>query len=66
LSGFLLDANVASMLTPSRAEASAAFLKWLERRGGEGRLGKRWGAFDIAMRRDRFWRTHPTSAISSP
>jgi len=38
LSGFLLDTNVISMLSPSRAEASAPFLDWLERMDREGRL----------------------------
>jgi toxin FitB len=38
LSGFLLDTNVISMLSPSRAEASAHFLEWLERMDGEGRI----------------------------
>jgi predicted nucleic acid-binding protein len=38
LSGFLLDTNVISMLSPSRAEASAPFLKWLERVDSEGRV----------------------------
>lgn len=38
MSGFLLDTNVISMLAPSRAEASAEFLDWLERMDGDGRL----------------------------
>jgi predicted nucleic acid-binding protein len=38
LSGFLLDTDVISMLSPSRAEASARFLEWLERMDSEGRL----------------------------
>jgi len=38
LSGFLLDTNIISMLSPSRAEASTIFLDWLERMDGEGRL----------------------------
>ncbi len=38
MSGFLLDTNVISMLSPSRAEASAHFLEWLERMDGEGRI----------------------------
>lgn len=38
MNGFLLDTNVISMLSPSRAEAAAAFLDWLERRDGEGRV----------------------------
>jgi len=38
LSGFLLDTNIISMLSPARAEASARFLEWLEREDGEGRI----------------------------
>jgi predicted nucleic acid-binding protein len=38
LSGFLLDTNVISMLSPSTAEASAQFLEWLERMDSEGRV----------------------------
>jgi len=38
LSGFLLDTNVISMLSPAKAEASAEFLAWLERMDGENRL----------------------------
>jgi len=38
LSGFLLDTNVISMLSPSRAEASGRFLEWLERVDSEGRV----------------------------
>jgi len=38
LSGFLLDTNVISMLSPARAEASAGFLEWLERVDSEGRV----------------------------
>jgi len=38
LSGFLLDTNVISMLSPSRADASAPFLEWLERADSEGRV----------------------------
>jgi predicted nucleic acid-binding protein len=38
LSGFLLDTNVISMLSPSRAEASGQFLDWLERVDSEGRV----------------------------
>lgn len=34
----MLDTNVISMLSPSRAEASARFLEWLERVDGEGRV----------------------------
>lgn len=36
--GYLLDTNVISMLSPSRNEASEAFLEWLERIDGLGRL----------------------------
>jgi predicted nucleic acid-binding protein len=38
LSGYLLDTNVISMLSPSRSEASPAFLGWLERMDAGGRL----------------------------
>lgn len=38
MSGFLLDTNVVSMLSPSRAEASDRFLDWLESADGEGRV----------------------------
>jgi toxin FitB len=38
LSGFLLDTNVISKLSPSTAEASARFLEWLERMDSEGRV----------------------------
>lgn len=38
MSGFLLDTNVVSMLAPSRAEASADFLEWLDRMDSDGRL----------------------------
>ena len=38
MSGYLLDTNVISMLSPSRAEASAGFLDWLERMDAGGRL----------------------------
>lgn len=38
MSGFLLDTNVISMLSPAKAEASPQFLAWLERMDGEGRL----------------------------
>jgi toxin FitB len=34
----LLDTNVISMLSPSRAEASARFLDWLAHMDGEGRI----------------------------
>ena len=38
MSGFLLDTNVVSMLSPSRNEASPRFLEWLERMDREGRV----------------------------
>lgn len=38
MSGFLLDTDVVSMLAPSKAEASAEFLTWLDRMDGDGRL----------------------------
>jgi predicted nucleic acid-binding protein len=38
VSGFLLDTNVVSMLSPSRVEATADFSDWLERIDREGRL----------------------------
>lgn len=38
MSGFLLDTNVVSMLAPSKSEASADFLTWLDRMDGDGRL----------------------------
>jgi predicted nucleic acid-binding protein len=38
VSGFLLDTNVVSMLSPSRGEASADFLEWLDRMDADGRL----------------------------
>lgn len=38
MTSFLLDTNVISMLSPSRPEASAAFVGWLERMDGGGRL----------------------------
>ena len=38
LSGFLLDTNVISMLSPFRTEASPSFVEWLERIDGEGRI----------------------------
>lgn len=38
MSGFLLDTNIVSMLAPSRAEASADFLDWLDRIDSDGRL----------------------------
>ncbi|MFT8715039.1 type II toxin-antitoxin system VapC family toxin [Gluconobacter potus] len=36
--GYLLDTNVISMLSPSRNEASEAFLEWLERIDRQGQL----------------------------
>jgi predicted nucleic acid-binding protein len=36
LSGFLLDTNVISMLSPAQAKASARFLDWLERVDSDG------------------------------
>lgn len=38
MSGFLLDTNVVSMLAPSKSEASADFLTWLDRKDEDGRL----------------------------
>ena len=38
MSGFLLDTNVISMLSPSAPGVPAAFLGWLERMDGEGRI----------------------------
>ncbi len=38
MSGFLLDTNVISMLSPARAEVSAAFLAWLEHMDNQGRI----------------------------
>lgn len=38
MSGFLLDTNVISMLSPSRAGVSAPFLQWLEHMDSEGRV----------------------------
>src|SRR6185312_3876639 len=38
LSGFLLDTNVISMLSPSAPDVPAPFLGWLERMDGEGRI----------------------------
>ena len=35
---YLLDTNVISMLSPSRIDASAPFLEWLERMDRDGRL----------------------------
>lgn len=36
MSGFLLDTDVVSLLSPSRAQASPGFLGWLDRADGEG------------------------------
>ena len=38
MSGYLLDTNVISMLSPTRAAASAMFLDWLERMDAGGRV----------------------------
>lgn len=38
MSGFLLDTNVISMLSPSRPDASAEFLEWLEQQDRSGRV----------------------------
>lgn len=38
MSGFLLDTNVISMLSPAKTEVSDAFLEWLERMDNENRL----------------------------
>ena len=38
MSGFLLDTNVVSVLAPSKSEASADFLTWLDRMDADGRL----------------------------
>jgi predicted nucleic acid-binding protein len=38
LTGFVLDTNVISMLAPSRTDASAPFLEWLEHMDRDGRL----------------------------
>ena len=38
MSGFLLDTNVISMLSPSAPDIPAPFLGWLERMDGEGRI----------------------------
>ncbi len=38
MTGFLLDTNVISMLSPARTTASARFPAWLERVDGEGRV----------------------------
>ena len=36
--GFLLDTNVISLLSPSKEEAAAVFIDWLERADADGRL----------------------------
>lgn len=38
MSGFLLDTNVVSMLAPSKLEASADFLTWLDRVDADGQV----------------------------
>ena len=38
MTGYLLDTNVISMLSPSRTDTSARFLDWLERMDGDGRV----------------------------
>ncbi len=38
MSGFLLDTNVISILSPTRTDASPKFLDWLERMDREGRV----------------------------
>lgn len=38
MSGFLLDTDVVSVLAPSKSEASADFLAWLDRMDADGRL----------------------------
>ena len=38
MTSYLLDTNVILMLSPSRAEASAAFLNWLERQDQGGNI----------------------------
>lgn len=38
MTGFLLDTNVISLLSPSKAEASADFIGWLERADSKGRV----------------------------
>lgn len=38
MSGYLLDTNIVSMLAPSRTDAPAPFLAWLERMDRDGRL----------------------------
>lgn len=38
MTGYLLDTNVISMLSPSAPQAPAPFLGWLDRMDGEGRI----------------------------
>ena len=38
MNGFLLDTNVVSVLAPSKSEASADFLTWLDRMDANGQL----------------------------
>ena len=38
MTGYLLDTNVVSMLSPTRAEASDQFVDWLERADADGRV----------------------------
>ncbi len=38
MSGYLLDTNVISMLSPARTEATPAFLGWLDRMDADGKL----------------------------
>lgn len=38
MSGFLLDTNIVSMLSPSTPAAPGRFLDWLDRMDGEGRI----------------------------
>ncbi len=38
MSGFLLDTNVISMLSPLRTEAPADFIDWVDRTDADGRL----------------------------
>jgi predicted nucleic acid-binding protein len=38
LTGFLIDTNVVSMLAPSKLEAPADFLQWLDRQDTDGKI----------------------------
>ncbi len=38
MNGFLIDTNVVSMLAPSKLEAPADFLQWLDRQDAHGRI----------------------------